>query len=161
MSATAWNDVINEMPEDEQLITMAVAVVQNRIDTLPEDDRNELFELVLELPKAKTREESRAIWVAMREILAQKPMTARRMPAAGEATPSGKSKKWAEYIGSQIRQMRTDRGWTQMELAQKSGLPQSHISRIEKAEYTATYKTLEKIARAFGVEVGQIDPIND
>jgi ribosome-binding protein aMBF1 (putative translation factor) len=160
-SVTTWNDAIGGMSEGEQLITMAVAVLQNRIDTLPEDDRNELVELVMEWPKAKTAEESRSIWVAMREILAQKPMTARRLSLPNEISDTGKAKKWAERVGSRIRQLRTERGWTQTELAEKAGLPQPHVCRIERAEYTATYKTLEKIAKAFGVEIEQINPSND
>jgi DNA-binding XRE family transcriptional regulator len=156
--ATAWSEAITAMPKDEQLITLAIAVLQNRIDALPEDDRNELFELALELRRAEDAEESQSIWAAMREVLAQRPMTARRLPTPERPAPAGRAKKWAQATGNRIRQLRAERDWTQTELAERAGLPQSHICRIERAEYTATNKTLQKIAKAFGVELTQIDP---
>jgi DNA-binding XRE family transcriptional regulator len=156
--ATALSDALSALPEDEQLITMAVAVLRKRIDALPSEDRDELFELVQELPRAKTAEEVRSLWTAIQEILAQRPMTARPLPPVGDRALAGKSKRWAQAVGKRVRRLRSERGWTQVELAERAGLPQSHVCRIERAVYTATFKTLDKIARAFGVEAGQIDP---
>jgi transcriptional regulator with XRE-family HTH domain len=46
---------------------------------------------------------------------------------------------------------------TQEQLAAKSGLPQSHISRIENAKHSPSLATLQKIAAALGVPVERFD----
>lgn len=161
-SAPAWDDVINKMSAGEQTVIMAIAILRERIESLPEDDKKDLSELVLELLKAQNEEEKLSVWTAMREILSQKPVASRPISLeAGRSKPIGKAKNWAEYIGKTIRQFRKDRNWTQAELAQRAGIPQSHVCRIELAEYTPTYRTLEKIAKAFGLDVHQIDPSSD
>jgi DNA-binding XRE family transcriptional regulator len=66
----------------------------------------------------------------------------------------------AEHIGKTIQKMRTEKGWTQTELAERSGLQQSHISRLEAGAHSPSWKTLEKIAGVLGVDVGQLDPSN-
>lgn len=47
-----------------------------------------------------------------------------------------------------IIQLRYDLGLTQSELAEKVGVPQSFISKIESFEHAISITTLEKIARA-------------
>ena len=51
-------------------------------------------------------------------------------------------------IGKTLRLARQESGMTQEELARKSGLPQSHISRIERGEHSPSYKTVKAIADA-------------
>lgn len=43
-------------------------------------------------------------------------------------------------------------GWTQQELAEKAGIPQSTVARIENGSNTSM-DTLSKIANAFGKQV--------
>ncbi|MDM8008608.1 MAG: helix-turn-helix transcriptional regulator [Phycisphaerae bacterium] len=43
-------------------------------------------------------------------------------------------------------------------LASKSGLPQSHISRLEAGRHSPSHKTLEKLASALAVPVNRLDP---
>ena len=66
----------------------------------------------------------------------------------------------AEYIAKAIKKKRDEKEWTQTQLADKSGLQQSHISRLEAGVHSPSWKTLEKIAKALGVEVGDLDPSN-
>lgn len=57
-------------------------------------------------------------------------------------------------IAAQIRVLREQRGWTQAELAERSGMKQSRISALEDVNYDAwTVKTLRKLAEAFDVHV--------
>lgn len=61
-------------------------------------------------------------------------------------------------IANLVYELRTDRGWTQKELAQRLGLPQSAISARE----TGTFKQWgkgerRKMAEAFGMTVDQFD----
>src|SRR5262245_39487003 len=121
-------EVFDQLSPDEQLVAMAWNVIRARIEGLPQDDQNELFELAMEIPKAESVEDRQSIWLAMREIVAQRPVKVRKLPPSG-APLAPRSKAWAEYIGKKINDLRKKRNWTQAELAKASGLPQSHISR--------------------------------
>lgn len=59
----------------------------------------------------------------------------------------------AYQIGKTVREAREARGWTQTELAHRSGLKQHAISRLEAGDVVPTLSTLEKIAQAFGGHV--------
>jgi len=50
---------------------------------------------------------------------------------------------------------------TQQQLAEKAGLPQSHISRLEAGMHSPSHKTLEKIAAAMEIAMGDLDPAAD
>lgn len=62
------------------------------------------------------------------------------------------NKKCAE----KIRQHRQELGMLQRELAQKSGLPEKTIGRIERAEVDVRIGTLKKIADALGVSIKEL-----
>src|SRR3979490_1551095 len=56
-----------------------------------------------------------------------------------------------KQIGKRLQQARTARGLTQAELGVLVGLPQSHISKIERGETDFQWTTLEQIANAVGL----------
>ena len=56
-------------------------------------------------------------------------------------------------IGERIRQLRSERGISQVELAEKAGLIQPHIVRIEQGRYSVGLDTLQAIAKALGCTV--------
>ena len=56
-------------------------------------------------------------------------------------------------IGSRIRQYRQERGITQQELAERTGMQQGNIARIEAGKYSARFDTLQIIAEAMGLTV--------
>ena len=56
-------------------------------------------------------------------------------------------------IGERIRQLRMERGMSQIELAEKTGLVQPHIPRIEQGRYSVGFDTLQAIAKALGCTV--------
>ena len=58
-------------------------------------------------------------------------------------------------ILSMIRQNREARGWTEDQLAERSGLPQSTISSWYKKGMTPSFSSLEKICGAFGLTLSQ------
>jgi transcriptional regulator with XRE-family HTH domain len=66
--------------------------------------------------------------------------------------------RWKEFVGRKVCELRAAKGMTQDELAAASGLPQSHISRIERAALSPSHVTIERIARALDVAVAAIDP---
>ena len=58
-----------------------------------------------------------------------------------------------ERMGQSIRDLRTQRGLTQVQLAQLAGITQSNLARIEAGRYSVGLDILNKIANAMGVAV--------
>lgn len=57
-----------------------------------------------------------------------------------------------------ITKYRLERGWTEYQLAERSGLPQSTISSWYRKD---TVPSLEKICNAFGITLSQLFAEND
>ena len=55
-----------------------------------------------------------------------------------------------------ITKHREDRGWSEYQLAEKSGLPQSTISSWYRKNMVPTVPSLEKICAAFGITLSQL-----
>lgn len=58
--------------------------------------------------------------------------------------------------GKRIEQLRTERGWTQEQLAERAGLGQSSIALIENGLRWPRESTLNKLAAAFGCDVSNL-----
>ena len=56
-----------------------------------------------------------------------------------------------KQIGESLQHARTARGLTQAELGRLVGLPQSHISKIERGETDFQWTTLEQVSNAVGL----------
>ncbi len=69
-----------------------------------------------------------------------------------------KSKTYQQVIGETIEQMRTEKGWTQEELAAAVGTSQSAIHRVEKGGQNISLEMIKKLSEALG---NQILSIND
>ena len=55
-------------------------------------------------------------------------------------------------LGLTVAQLRSERGWSQVELATRAGLTQSHIALIERCAHPSiTTATLAKLAAGFGL----------
>ena len=54
-----------------------------------------------------------------------------------------------------IKKQREARGWSEYQLAERSGLPQSTISSWYKKDMMPSFASLEKICEAFGVTLSQ------
>ena len=59
-----------------------------------------------------------------------------------------------ELVGRKIRQLRRQRKLTQVELADKIGIHQSDLSRMEQGEYKVGLDTLLKILGTFDLSIG-------
>ena len=55
-----------------------------------------------------------------------------------------------------ITAYREERGWTEYQLAERSGLPQSTISSWYRKNMVPTIPSLEKICVAFGITLSQL-----
>lgn len=85
----------------------------------------------------------RSDWGALRE---------RRMaePGAAEAYDAA---RLAYELGRSVRTLREGKGWSQVELAGRTGMTQSAIARFESGGTVPTLPVLERLARALGVEL--------
>ena len=58
----------------------------------------------------------------------------------------------SETFGARLRRLREARGWTQTDLAQRAGLNQQMVNRLERGvSQQLLVQTLEALADAFGV----------
>lgn len=65
-------------------------------------------------------------------------------------------KAFIQSIGERIYQLRTERGWTQMDLGARCGMDATQIRRVEKGQTNPTALTLFRIAQAFEIEVREL-----
>jgi transcriptional regulator with XRE-family HTH domain len=56
-----------------------------------------------------------------------------------------------EALAKNMRALRLAKGWSQEELAHRSGLDRTYISSLERQGYTASLATLDKLADALEV----------
>lgn len=61
-------------------------------------------------------------------------------------------------IGQRIAELRKERGLTQTQLAERCGLQQAHIARIEAGRYSVGLDTLAQIADAMGMVIDFVKP---
>ena len=59
-------------------------------------------------------------------------------------------------ILASITEYREERGWTEYQLAERSGLPQSTISSWYRKNMIPTIPSLQKICTAFGITLSQL-----
>ncbi|MCK5822376.1 MAG: helix-turn-helix transcriptional regulator [Bacteroidales bacterium] len=59
-------------------------------------------------------------------------------------------------FGNKVKQLRLTKGWSQEELAYKSGFHRTYIGMIERAERNISLKNIEKIAQTFDIKIGDL-----
>lgn len=59
-------------------------------------------------------------------------------------------------LATRVRTLRRDKGWSQEELAHQAGVHRTFVSQIERAVKISTIVTVEKVARALGVRIGEL-----
>jgi transcriptional regulator with XRE-family HTH domain len=59
-------------------------------------------------------------------------------------------------IGKRVRNLRTDRGWSQEELADRSGVNRSYMSRVELGKSDVSLSVLHKIARTLEISLAEL-----
>jgi DNA-binding XRE family transcriptional regulator len=140
---------------EEAALTMAIAVLVERIRSLPKEDKEDLFELSQALWQTDDEEEIQSIAYAFQEILSQEKARVQPFP---DDEDLGKLQGWLSFVSERIKEARREARLTQEELEQKTGLPQSHISRLENGVHSPSTATLEKIAKATGKPMTHFDP---
>ena len=59
----------------------------------------------------------------------------------------------AKQIGQRIQELRKEAGMTQTQLAEKCGIAQPNIARIEAGTYATSIDVLSRIAEALGKKI--------
>jgi transcriptional regulator with XRE-family HTH domain len=74
------------------------------------------------------------------------------MPAVPKDTQSPLLRK----VGSRIKKLREDRGWSQQELSRRSGVHRVYLSGIERGIRNFTILHLTRLTRALKVTAGSL-----
>lgn len=56
-------------------------------------------------------------------------------------------------FGRRVRELRKAKGWTQEQLAEKTGISTRSISSIENGVYSITLENINRLAKAFGLSL--------
>lgn len=64
--------------------------------------------------------------------------------------------KARELLARRLRQLREERGWSQENLAEASGLHRTYIGAIERAERNMGIDNLEHFAKAFKLTISEL-----
>lgn len=62
-----------------------------------------------------------------------------------------------QKIGKQVHALRMRKGWSEAELAEKSGLRAGNVHSIEAGRYAVNVDVLQRLAESLGAEVGLIE----
>ena len=60
------------------------------------------------------------------------------------------------HFGARVRQLRTERGWSQEGLADRAGLHRTYIGSIERGEQNISLENIEKLAATLGVSLAEL-----
>jgi len=59
-------------------------------------------------------------------------------------------------LGERIRQLRTDRGWRQIDLAEEAGVHENYVSDLELGRKEVCLRTLHTLAIAFDLTLSEL-----
>ena len=59
-------------------------------------------------------------------------------------------------LGRKVRKLRMQRGWTQVEMAEKLGLDRSYLADVERGKRNISVLNLELIAQGLGLSLSQL-----
>ncbi len=66
------------------------------------------------------------------------------------------SEEPGERLGARLKSLRAERGWSLESLADSSGVSRSMLSQIERDQANPTLAVTLRIARAFGMSIGEL-----
>lgn len=78
------------------------------------------------------------------------------MPRKPSPPPSKSADQFSQHLCRHLKKLRTQRGWSLETLARSSGVSRSMLSQIERARANPTVAVTFRIARAFGMSLGEL-----
>lgn len=152
-------DHLRALDPEVQRIVLAIGIVMDRLSRLSKDESAVVLGLFQDYMNAESDEDRAAADAAIMELLEQRPVRVERLNLSHPTDDAdGHLQRWKDWVSQRIRAIRSEKGLTQEQLAERSGLPQSHISRIETAKHSPSRATLERIAAALEVPAATFDP---
>lgn len=167
MNTAKLSQSMAHLDSDQKLVLVASATLADRLARLSPDDAKDAFAVMREWVKARASRDVETVAAAesaFMEILDPAVAVAvRKMELAEHADLSTRRphQQWLDALSDRLRKAREQAGLTQQQLQDKSGLPQSHISRIENARLSPSRTTLERLAKALRVPLRSLDPSED
>jgi transcriptional regulator with XRE-family HTH domain len=76
--------------------------------------------------------------------------------ASGSPAPHEPADAISRHLGSRVKNLRSARGWSLEALANASGVSRSMLSQIEREQANPTLAVTLRIARAFGLTLGEL-----
>src|SRR5262249_25745838 len=70
--------------------------------------------------------------------------------------PAAPAETISRHLGSRVKHLRTERGWSLEALASASGVSRSMLSQIEREQANPTLAVTLRIAQAFGMTLGDL-----
>jgi transcriptional regulator with XRE-family HTH domain len=61
-----------------------------------------------------------------------------------------------QRLARNLRRLRTEKGWSQEDYADRAGIHRTYVSDIERAARNPTITVLEKLAKPLGVSAGSL-----
>lgn len=129
-----------------------------RLHQLDQKDQTAVAELVQLLIVAEADDERAEIWEALWEIILPEAVFREIAEEAVQEDARARVDAYRQKVGEQIRQRRESLGMTQEELADRAGIPQSHVSRLECGRHAPTHLTMQRVAAALDTTSAQLDP---
>jgi transcriptional regulator with XRE-family HTH domain len=76
--------------------------------------------------------------------------------AGKNSQPAPPADAISRHLGGRVKQLRSERGWSLEALANASGVSRSMLSQIEREQANPTLAVTLRIARAFGLTLGEL-----
>lgn len=67
-----------------------------------------------------------------------------------------KNKQSMENVSESVRKHRTNKGWSQLELANRAGLDRKTVNRVENGRFAPSVETLLLVSEALGVSMNNL-----
>lgn len=148
---------VADLGPDDVVVTWLL----RRFEELSSESFGEIVLLVETMMNPDTLPEERAeIYETIREILFPHLIGNVCLGNLGDEQTATRVQERTNWIGNKVKEYRENKNLTQSELAEKSGLRQPQISRLEAGVHSPSFKTLQKLANALDIAVGDLDPSN-
>ena len=165
VKSSGMHDRDCQSPDVAQLVRYTFEVLQKvaqRIANLTDAQREVIVGLLLQMKDASERERREIVDAIVEVILPEDTIGGiAKKPLDSSSEHFQRMREYQKRIGMEVRKLRLAKKMTQRELAERAGLRQSHISRLERGDPIPTDATARKLAKALGVKPAELDPAED
>jgi transcriptional regulator with XRE-family HTH domain len=86
------------------------------------------------------------------------PAASSRPGARAGQSSSAEATAWKREFGDRLREARKERGWSQERLAEAVGVHRTYAGTVERGEQNVSLTNICELARALGVQPGELMP---